>query len=60
MNPETHKLERLPDEMASTDRRRSWTQFIEGEIVTLKGIAFFVHEIGTSRIVLKPYVKEKA
>jgi hypothetical protein len=37
--------------------QRDWTRFQEGETVDLKGISFNVHEVGESRIVLKPIKK---
>jgi hypothetical protein len=37
--------------------QRDWARFQEGEKVELKGIRFNVHEVGESRIVLKPIKK---
>jgi hypothetical protein len=38
--------------------QREWTRFAEGETVNLKGINFRVHEIGESRLILKPIDKQ--
>lgn len=37
--------------------QREWTRFAEGETVNVKGINFHVHEIGESRLILKPLDK---
>lgn len=37
--------------------QRNWTRFSEGETVEVKGMMFHVHEIGDSRLVLKPIAK---
>jgi hypothetical protein len=34
--------------------QRDWTRFSEGETVEVKGILFRVHEIGETRVILKP------
>lgn len=52
MNPDTKQFERITDE--NKDRTRDWTKFTEGELVYLKSIAFYVHEVGESRLILKP------
>lgn len=33
--------------------QRDWTRFQEGELISIKGVMFYVHEIGESRMVLK-------
>ena len=33
---------------------REWTRFAEGETVDVKGITFRIHEIGETRLILKP------
>lgn len=38
--------------------QRGWTRFAEGETVEVKGIKFRVHEIGESRLILKPIEKD--
>jgi hypothetical protein len=38
-------------------QQRDWTRFSEGETVTVKGVNFHVHEIGESRLILKPINK---
>lgn len=38
--------------------QRQWTRFSEGETVNVKGINFRVHEIGESRLILKPIDKK--
>lgn len=54
-NAEANTFERLPDnEIDIPNDKRNWTRFTEGEHVDLKGIIFRVHEVGESRIVLKP------
>jgi len=37
--------------------QREWTRFAEGETVTVKGVNFRIHEIGETRLVLKPINK---
>lgn len=41
------------EEKSSPTFHTEWREFTKGEIITLKGINFRVHEIGTGRIVLK-------
>ncbi len=41
-----------PVDQAIVDSRH-WPRFSEGEVITIKGIAFRVHEIGETRLVLK-------
>jgi len=69
MNPDTGRFEHIHPELAAKfadqsailtpqeRKMREWTQFQEGEEVTLKGITFRVHEIGETRLVLKPIKK---
>jgi hypothetical protein len=46
-------------ELTPTEKiQRDWTRFSEGETVNVKGINFRVHEIGESRLVLKPLDKQ--
>jgi hypothetical protein len=41
-------------ELTPTERvQRDWTRFNEGELISIKGVMFYVHEIGESRMVLK-------
>ena len=37
--------------------QRDWTRFQEDELFVIKGVYFRVHEIGESRLVLKPVEK---
>lgn len=46
-------------QLTETERvQRQWTRFSEGETVNVKGINFRVHEIGESRLILKPIDKK--
>lgn len=54
-NPDQNVFEPLAAQEADIPvAKRHWTRFQEGETLELKGILFRVHEIGESRIVLKP------
>lgn len=69
MNPDTGRFEHIHPELAAKfadnfatltpqeQKMRDWTSFYEGEEVNLKGITFRVHEIGETRLVLKPVKK---
>jgi hypothetical protein len=37
--------------------QREWTRFAEGETVEVKGVHFRIHEIGETRLILKPIDK---
>lgn len=67
-NPEGNRFEPIDPELLkkfvsgqgltpTETTQRDWTRFQEGETVDLKGISFKVHEVGESRIVLKPIKK---
>lgn len=52
------KFDKPETELTPTERiQREWTRFSEGETVEVKGIKFRVHEIGESRLILKPIDK---
>lgn len=54
-NPDANVFEPLPaNEAEIPNEKRAWARFTEGETVEMKGVRFRVHEIGESRIVLKP------
>ncbi len=65
-DPSQNRIVPISDELAAkfadpeaqlTPRERTqreWTRFSEGETVNVKGVNFRVHEIGESRLVLKP------
>ncbi len=67
--PEENKLVPFSDEqmvrfndpaaqLTPTEKiQRSWTRFAEGETVNVKGINFRIHEIGETRLILKPINK---
>jgi hypothetical protein len=68
-DPGANKFRPIPPELASkfagpvehltpVERvQRDWTKFEEGEHISIKGVLFYVHEIGSSRLVLKPVKK---
>jgi hypothetical protein len=58
-DPHENKLVPVDESAIATlpHPQRDWARFEEGETFILKGIAFKVHEIGESRIVLKPVKK---
>jgi hypothetical protein len=69
MNPDTNRFEPFPPELMEKfnnplatltpeeEKKRTWTRFAEGETVEVKGVKFSIHEIGESRLVLKPLDK---
>ena len=71
-NPESNTFVRLTDEMKKAfsqpptqlteqqRKEREWTRFEEGEIVSLKGVLMAVHEIGETRLVLRPVKRDES
>lgn len=69
-SPQDNRLVPISDELAKkfddpnaklteTEKvQRQWTRFSEGETVNVKGVNFRVHEIGESRLILKPVDKK--
>lgn len=65
-NPDAKQFTPIPPELAAkfdgpvehltpAERvQRDWTRFQEGELISIKGVLFYVHEIGETRLVLKP------
>lgn len=53
MNPETHRLEPLPEKLTAADPRTNWTKFEIGERITLKGINFRVKKIEPTSMILR-------
>lgn len=55
-DPNENKFVPVEDEGYAilSPEQRGWTKFQEGEVVQFRGIYFRIHEIGESRIVLKP------
>lgn len=49
----------VPITEANQKLTRDWTKFTEDEHVLLKGVVFRVHEVGESRLVLKPLKREQ-
>lgn len=65
VDPHNQRFEPVTTEMAESFKKpadevtpeqrakREWTRFEEGERVSIKGVLFYIHEIGETRLVLK-------
>jgi hypothetical protein len=55
LSPELREKFANPDAVLTETEKvqRNWAQFHEGERISIKGVLFYVHEIGESRMVLK-------
>jgi hypothetical protein len=51
-DPDNNKF--VPADSGTPSQQRDWTKFSEGDTVRIKDVLFRVHEVGESRLVLKP------
>ncbi len=57
-DPHENKFVPIEDDSKLTPEQRGWAKFREDEKVNINGVVFRIHEIGESRIVLKPVDKQ--